>query len=62
MRREYIRSEAEKGASSVTIRHLTNENFVHDITLDNVDIQWDGYKDFYGIRSDIKIIVEEDPT
>lgn len=57
-RLEYIRSEAEKGASSVTIEHLANENFVHDITLDGA-YQWVGYKDFYGIDPDIEILVRE---
>lgn len=59
VRREYIRGEAERGAEEVTINHLTNENFVHDITLDN-EFSWDCYKEFYGIESDICIKVNED--
>ena len=58
-RLQYIKSEAARGATEVTISHLSNENFVRDITL-KLDFAWDGYKDFYGIDPDLKIIVRED--
>ena len=41
------------------VNHLSNENFVHDITLDD-DFSWDCYKEFYGLDSDIRIVVNED--
>ena len=59
IRRENIRIEAEKGEEEVIIKHLSNENFVHDITLDD-EFSWDCYKEFYGIDSDIPIVVNED--
>ena len=58
-RLQYIKSEAARGTTEVTISHLSNENFVRDITL-KLDFAWDGYKDFYGIAPDLKIIVRED--
>lgn len=58
-RLQYIKSEAARGATEVTISHLSNENFVRDITL-KLEFAWDGYKDFYGIDPDLKIIVRED--
>lgn len=60
-RLQYIRSAEAQGAAEVTIWHLSNENFVHDITLDG-DYQWEGYKDFYKINPDLKIIVKEDES
>ncbi len=58
-RLQYIKREETKGATEVTITHLRNENFVRDITLKE-DFEWEGYKDFYGINPDLKIIVRED--
>ena len=55
-RLQYIRSESAKGAQKVTVGHLSNENFVRDITL-REDWEWDGYKDFYGLDPDLIINV-----
>ena len=57
-RLEYIRSEAANGATEVTVGHLSNENFVKDITLEE-DFEWAGYKEFYGIDPDLIINVRE---
>lgn len=59
MRLRSVRNAEAQGKTEVTIGHLSNENFVHDITLEN-DEQWAGYKDFYGIDPDLKINVREE--
>lgn len=55
-RNEYVRQQSEAGCKVVTIKRLSLEEYVHDITL-KADWEWDGYKEFYGIDMDVEIVV-----
>ena len=57
-RLQYIRSEVEKGNKQIEISHIENEKYVHDITpLKKFEIK--GYKAFYGIPEEVKLIIKE---
>ena len=57
-RLQNIRQQVSEGKKTVVIRPIPYEQFVHEITLYK---KWElkGYKKFYHLPKDLKIVVEE---